>query len=152
MLSLEYLKLSMYLAFRFTAQYFIIFVLRIYFFSWFSFQKQSFVGLLTKSKRWVCGVVSVSKCDFNRVAMQFCWGHTSAWVFYQLALYFQGTSLWKKLHLFFAKALLSLIVHFKGTFTYFITVLFMTNIFLIFSNCYRLFVSAVTFAWAVSII
>ena len=97
---------------------------------------QPFVGLLTRSKPRVCRVVSMPKCDFNRVTMQFCWGHNSAWVFCEFALYFQGTSLWENLHLFFAKALLSLIVHFKGTFTYFITVMFMTHIFLIFYNFY----------------
>ena len=57
------------------------------------------------------------KCDFNRVAMQLCWGHTSAWVFCEFAPYFHGTSLLELLNLSFAKALLSLIVHFKGTFT-----------------------------------
>ena len=73
--------------------------------------------LFTESKPRVCGVVSVPKCDFNRVAMQFCWGYTSAWVFCEFAVYFQGTSLEENLNLFFAKALLSLIVHFKGTLT-----------------------------------
>ena len=55
-------------------------------------------------------VVSVPKYNFSRVAMQFCLVHTSAWVFCKFAVYFQCV---------FAKALLSLIVHFKGTFTYF---------------------------------
>ena len=58
------------------------------------------------------------KCDFNRVVMQFCWGHTSAWVFCEFVAYFQGTFLREHLNLPFAKALLSLIAHFKGTFTY----------------------------------
>ena len=75
--------------------------------------------LFTESKPRVCGVVFVPKCDFNRVAMQFCWGYTSAWVFCEFAVYFQGTSLEENLNLFFAKVLLSLIVHFKGTLTYF---------------------------------
>ena len=65
-----------------------------------------------------CGVASVPKCDFNRVTMHLCWDHTSAWVFCELASYFQGTSLWEHLNLSFAKALLSLIVHFKGAFAY----------------------------------
>ena len=86
------------------------------------------MGLFTKSKRLVCGVVSVPKCDFKRVAMQFCWGHTSAWVFCEFAMYFQDTSLEGNVNLFFAKALLSLIVQFKGT----LTVLSMTHRFLIF--------------------
>ena len=30
-------------------------------------QKQSFVGFLTRTKRRICGVVSVLKCDFNSV-------------------------------------------------------------------------------------
>ena len=59
------------------------------------------------------------KCDFNRVAMQSCWGHTSVFVFCKFALYSEGTSLWENLNFFLEKALLSLIVHFKGTFTYF---------------------------------
>ena len=48
-----------------------------------------------------------------------CWDHILAWVFCEFALYSQGTSLWKNLNLSFAKALLSLIIRFKGTFTYF---------------------------------
>ena len=32
------------------------------------------------------------KCDFNKVALQLYWRHTSAWVFYcKLAAYFQNT-------------------------------------------------------------
>ena len=114
----------------------------------FSFQKQSFVNLLTKSN-WR---VFVLKCGFNGVAMQFCWGHISAWVFCEFALYFQRISFWENLNLFFGKAVLCLIVHFKGTFTYFYHCLSMTHRFLIFYNFHWLFVSVVTFAWAVSII
>ena len=80
---------------------------------------QSFVDLFTESKGRVCGVVSLPKCDFNRGALQFCWGYTSWWVFCKFAVYFQGTSLEENLNLFFAKVLLSLIVHFKDTLTYF---------------------------------
>ena len=70
---------------------------------------------LKLSKKRVCRVVSLLKCYFNRVAMQFCWDHISAWVFFEFAPYFQGISLWEDLNLFFIKALLSLIAHFKGT-------------------------------------
>ena len=83
----------------------------------FSFQKQSSVGFLIGRKLGVCGLASLLKCDFNRVAIQLCWGHTSTWVFYEIAPYFQDTSLWDHLNLYFAKTLLSLTVHFKDTFT-----------------------------------
>ena len=76
------------------------------------------MGECSESERRLCGVASVPKCDVSRVAMQFCWGQTLTWVFCEFAPYFQGTSLREHLHLSFAKALLSLIVHFKGTFTY----------------------------------
>ena len=75
--------------------------------------------LFTESKPRVCGVVSVPKCGFNRVTMQFSWGYTSACVFCEFAGFFQGTSLEENLNLFFEKVLLCLIVHFKGTWTYF---------------------------------
>ena len=99
--SLEYLKLSLYLTFRFIAQYFMSFL----------------IGECSGSMRKVCGVASLPKYDFNRVAMHLYWGQTLAWVFCEFAPYCQGTSLWEHLNASFAKALLSLIVHFKGTFT-----------------------------------
>ena len=81
-----------------------------------------FTGECSGSMQQICGVAYVPKCDFNRVAMQPCWGLTLKWMFsYEFALYFQGTSLWEHLQMdvfVFCKALLSLIVHFKGTFTY----------------------------------
>ena len=87
----------------------------------FSFQEQSSVAFLvgecSGSKRRVCGIASIRKYDFNKAAMQLCWGHTSAWVFSEFAPYLQGSSLWRHLNLSFAKTL-SLIVHFKGTLTY----------------------------------
>ena len=79
----------------------------------------SYGRVCSGSMRRVCGVASVPKCDFNRVGTQLCWGHTSPWVFScEFAPYFQGTSLCEDINLSFAKALLSSIVHFKGTFTY----------------------------------
>ena len=42
------------------------------------FSKEVLHGLLTGSKQQVRGVTSVLKCDFNRVAMRLCWGHTLA--------------------------------------------------------------------------
>ena len=36
------------------------------------------------------------KYDFNKVAKQLCWNHTSAWVFsYKFAAYFQNTFSWE---------------------------------------------------------
>ena len=38
------------------------------------------------------GEKRMSKCDFNKVAMQLDWNHTSAWVFFcKFAAYFQNT-------------------------------------------------------------
>ena len=50
---------------------------------------------------------------FNKVA-----GLRRGFFCYEFAPYFWGTSLWEHLNLSFEKALLSLIIHFKGTFTY----------------------------------
>ena len=73
----------------------------------------------SESMRRVSGVASVPKCDFNRVAMPFSWGHTLFSLFScEFVPYFQGTSLWEHLNLSFAKVLLFLIVRFKGTFAY----------------------------------
>ena len=56
------------------------------------------MGECSGSMRRVCGVASVPKYDFNKVAIQLFWGHTSAWEFsYEFAVYFQGTSLWEHL-------------------------------------------------------
>ena len=109
------------------------------------------MGESSGSKRRVCEVASLPKCDFNRDAMQLCWGYTSAWVFYEFAPYFQGTFLREHLNLSFAKALLSLIVHFKGTFTA-ITVLSMNHRFSIFYSFHWSFKTAVTFAWSFPIV
>ena len=40
----------------------------------------------------------VLKCDFNKIALQLNWNHTSAWVFScKFAAYFQNTSSWEHL-------------------------------------------------------
>ena len=76
------------------------------------------------------------KCDFNRVAMHLCWGHTLVWVFCEFAPNFQGTSLWEHQNMSFAKVLLSLVVQLKAHLHTANTVLSMTYRFLIFYNFY----------------
>ena len=55
------------------------------------------MGEVSGRKRRVCGVASVPKCDFNRVALQLFWGHTWAWAFCEFAWCVQGTSVWEHL-------------------------------------------------------
>ena len=64
-------------------------------------QKQSPIGVL----RNMCSAnmeqiyrTPMQKCDFSKVANQFYWNHTSAWVFfYEFAAYFAKQLFWWKL-------------------------------------------------------
>ena len=67
----------------------------------------------------LAGVGSVPKSDFNRVAVyRFVRVTLRRGSSVNLLHIFQGTSLWEHLNLSFEKALLSLIVYFKGILTY----------------------------------
>ena len=60
------------------------------------FSKQPFRGVFIKrcseNMQQVYRRTPMPKCDFNKVAKQPYWNHTSAWVFCKLAAYFQKTS------------------------------------------------------------
>ena len=59
-------------------------------------QKQPSRGVLKKTcseiMQQICRESPMPKCDFNKVALQIYWNHTSAWVFScKFAAYFQNT-------------------------------------------------------------
>ena len=68
-------------------------------------QKQPFRGVLWKrcseNMQQIYKRTPMPKCDFNKVALQLYWNHTSAWVFScKFAAYFQNT--FSKEHLWMA--------------------------------------------------
>ena len=105
-LSLEYLKLSLYLSFRFIAQCFIIFVLCIYIY----FHKYD--SLFRSSPSWVF---------LLKVSGEFAeWFPCRSVISIELLCSFVGVTLRRGCSVnLLCKVLLSLIVHFKGTLTYF---------------------------------
>ena len=81
-----------------------------------------FMGECSRSMRWVCGVASMLKCDFNKVAMQLCWvtlrrGCSPANLVHILRAPLFGSS-YGGILLSFAKELLFFSVDFRVKFTY----------------------------------
>ena len=150
MSSLEYLKLSLYVTFRYVGQYYVLYYVYIYIFfhKYDSFLRNclSWVFLLGVIDEFVeCfqyrSVISIELLCLLCFVGVFC-----AQMFCEFAPYFQGSSQWEDLHLFFAKALLSLIVHFKSTCTYcHHCFVHYSEIFKIL-HFYWLFITAATFA------
>ena len=97
--------------------------------------------------RWVCGVASMLKCDFNKVAMQLCWvtlrrGCSPANLVHILRAPLFGSAYGGTL-LSFAKELLFFSVHFRVKFTYCYHCVSIPQLLLIFCNSSYIYVSYV---------